>query len=119
MFDLLIWANSYEDAQRIAQSQVGVLLAGPVYYEEIRDVEGDREGIRVEGLDPDWPIWAYPSRATMVAPASSFDHAVEIFDSLDGSFTTGDDGEEIHFEATDESPPKEGTLSATFGRYPQ
>jgi hypothetical protein len=118
-FDLVVEADSYEDAQRIAQSQVGVALAGErsgclIYYEKIHEVEGDREGTRV--VEPDWETWYYPSRATMVATSPTFDRAVEAFASLDGSVTYGGADGEILFNATDDSPPEEGTTLAEWAR---
>jgi hypothetical protein len=110
-FDLLIEAESYEDAQRLAHSLVGAEL-GPravrVFYEEIHSV-GNHEPVVCEGDARDG-VRRYAFGATMVARTDSFDRAVEGFNYLDGSFTTDDDGEEINFDAIDESPPVEGMM---------
>jgi hypothetical protein len=113
--DVLLTAQSYEEAREAADAAVGSWLAPPggvVSYEEFYGLE--REGAPVEGVDPDLGFLNYRGRVTMVAPARSVDHAAEAFGSLLGSVAT-EAFVEIFFEATDDSPPEEGTMSDSWG----
>lgn len=111
-FDLLIEADSYPDALRMRDLQVGDRVGSvgiDILFEDVRGFEGDDQPLT---FPPDVTL-RFPSKATMAALTDSIDEAIRGFRALDGSFTVDPSlGCEINFDAVDESSPVEGTMPA-------
>ena len=122
-FNVLVQADSYEDARRRLNEFVGDIL-GPggceVVIEEIYGFEGDEQPVFWKGKYERWP--RYPGKATFAALTNSLSEAKTAFAALDGSMTLDDYYDrELNFNAADDSSPKDGTMPAPErpGRGPQ
>ena len=98
-FDILIEAESYEEAQENFRAEVGGGVGADckVVFEDIYGFPGDHEPVResARGL----PL--YPAKATLAALTASRWQA-------DSAFATGEP--ELYFEAMDSGAPEEGTM---------